>query len=62
MEYKIEVMIQSDWEQVANIYLQGIKTGIATFQTEVPIYENWDNSHINSCRLVARLGDNVLGW
>ncbi|MBU3142683.1 GNAT family N-acetyltransferase [Clostridium sp. CF012] len=62
MQYKIEEMIQADWEQVANIYLEGIKTGIATFQTEVPTYENWNNSHISSCRLVARLGDNVLGW
>lgn len=62
MEYKIEEMMDLDWEQVANIYRQGIKTGIATFQTEVPTYENWNNSHISSCRLVARSGDNVLGW
>lgn len=34
-------MKASDWEQVANIYLEGIKTGIATFQTEVPTFESW---------------------
>ncbi|MBZ9689304.1 N-acetyltransferase family protein [Clostridium estertheticum] len=62
MEYKIEEMTPADWQQVANIYLQGIKTGIATFQSEVPTYENWNNNHISSCRLVARSGDNVLGW
>ena len=62
MEYKIENMVQSDWAQVANIYLEGIKTEIATFQTEVPILEDWNNSHISSCRLVARLGENILGW
>lgn len=62
MKYKIEQMVQADWKQVANIYLEGIKTGIATFQAEVPTFEAWDNSHISSCRLVARLGDNVLGW
>ncbi|MBU3188516.1 GNAT family N-acetyltransferase [Clostridium bowmanii] len=62
MEYKIEEMMDLDWNQVANIYLEGIQTGIATFQSEVPTYENWNNSHISSCRLVARCGDNILGW
>lgn len=62
MEYKIEKMMQSDWEQVAGIYLEGIKTEIATFQTEVPTFEAWDNSHISSCRIVARSGDSILGW
>ncbi|HEY8893083.1 MAG TPA: GNAT family N-acetyltransferase [Clostridium sp.] len=62
MDYKIDKMIQSDWEQVANIYFEGIKTGIATFQTKIPTWENWNNNHITSCRLVVRLGDNILGW
>lgn len=62
MEYRVEEMVPSDWNQVANIYLEGIKTGIATFQTAVPTFENWDKGHISSCRLVARFGDNILGW
>ena len=62
MEYKIEEMMDLDWQQVANIYMQGIKTGIATFQREVPTFEDWNNSHISSCRLVVRSGDNILGW
>jgi len=62
MEYKIEKMMDLDWYGVANIYMQGIKTGIATFQTSVPSFEEWNNNHISSCRLVARFGDNILGW
>lgn len=62
MDFKIDEMIQSDWEQVANIYLEGIKTGIATFEIDVPTWENWNKSHITLCRLVVRSGDNVLGW
>lgn len=62
MDYKVDEMIQSDWKQVSNIYLEGIGTGKATFQIEVPTFENWNNGHIKSCRLVARLGNNVLGW
>ena len=62
MDYKIDEMIQTDWEQVSYIYLEGIKTGKATFQTEVPNWENWNNGHVVSCRLVVRSGNNVLGW
>jgi len=62
MSYQINEMAKSDWEQVANVYFEGIKTGIATFQTNIPTWEEWNISHISSCRLVARLGDNILGW
>lgn len=62
MDYKIDEMVSSDWKQVSKIYLEGIKTGKATFQTEVPNYEEWNNGHIKLCRVVARLGNNILGW
>ncbi|WP_425801831.1 GNAT family N-acetyltransferase [Desulfitobacterium sp. Sab5] len=62
MEYKIDIMKPSDWEQVKSIYVEGIKTGLATFQTEAPSWENWDNGHLSSCRLVARSGNDILGW
>ena len=62
MNYTIETMKESDWEQVAAIYLAGIQTGIATFQTEIPSWEAWDESHVDCCRLVARDNEQVLGW
>ena len=62
MDYKIDEMRPVDWEQVSSIYLEGINTGKATFQTELPDWENWNNGHISSCRLVIRLDNNVLGW
>ena len=64
MEYRIEDMESSDWDQVKNIYLEGIRTGIATFQTEFDLHtwETWNNGHISSCRLVARSGKGILGW
>lgn len=62
MEYKIEEMKPSDWDQVREIYLEGIRTGLATFQTEVPNWEEWDKGHLEACRLVARLDDEVMGW
>jgi phosphinothricin acetyltransferase len=62
MNYKIEQMKSSDWKQVSEIYLEGIETGKATFQAEVPTWENWNSSHIESCRLVVHSDDKVLGW
>jgi len=58
----IEEMRPDDWEQVRAIYIQGIQTGNATFETEAPNWDAWDNSHLNFARLVARSGQSVLGW
>ena len=62
MDYHIDSMNIFDWNQVSGIYLAGIKTGIATFQQELPTWEAWDHSHCESCRLVARSGDGILGF
>lgn len=62
MDYKIDEMRPLDWKQVSSVYLEGIETGKATFQTELPTWENWNNGHISSCRLVIRLDSDVLGW
>ena len=39
-------MTEQDWEAVREIYLQGIATGNATFETSVPDYEEWDERHL----------------
>lgn len=62
MDFTIENMKPADWPQVSAIYSAGIKTGIATFQRDVPSWKEWDQSHLESCRLVARLNDMILGW
>lgn len=58
----IDKMTAADWPQVARIYKDGIDTELATFQTTVPTWESWDAGHIGECRLVARDGDQVVGW
>lgn len=62
MPYSIEPMHPTDWPQVCRIYLEGIATGQATFQTEAPSWDAWDAGHLSSPRLVARTGEEVLGW
>ncbi|SIR17941.1 GNAT family N-acetyltransferase [Halanaerobium kushneri] len=62
MDFTIDEMKNSDWEDVKRIYIQGIKTGNSTFETEAPDWENWDQGHIKECRLVARSSGSVIGW
>ncbi|WP_339655770.1 N-acetyltransferase family protein [uncultured Maribacter sp.] len=58
----IRKMSETDWNSVADIYKEGIATGIATFETTVPTFESWDKAHMTSCRFVAELSDTILGW
>ena len=55
MSIKIIPMEESHWKTVAEIYKQGIETGNATFQLEVPTYADWNKSHLKTCRLVCLL-------
>jgi phosphinothricin acetyltransferase len=59
---RIDPMQESDWPAVADVYRQGIETGHATFETEVPSWEAWAAGHLEAGRLVARQGDRLLGW
>jgi len=58
----IEAMTPGDWEAVRSIYLEGIKAGNATFETDAPDYETWDRARRGDCRLVARNVGQVVGW
>ena len=55
-------MLSQHWEAVKTIYEQGIATGNATFQTAAPSWQEWNNAHLKTCRLVATENNDVLGW
>jgi L-amino acid N-acyltransferase YncA len=50
-----------DWPQVAAAFADGIRTGNATFETDVPSWKDWDAAHLE-LRLVAELDGVVAGW
>jgi L-amino acid N-acyltransferase YncA len=50
------------WNAVRAIYLEGISTGDATFEKTVPDWEQWDQNHLRSCRIVAVSEGEVVGW
>ena len=55
-------MLPADWLQVRRIFLEGIATGHATFETDAPSWEKWNDAHLAFARLVARAGSDVKGW
>ena len=58
----LRALTEDDWTAVGEIYWDGMRDGLATFETEVPSWESWDAAHLVDHRLVAeRLGE-VVGW
>lgn len=62
MNHQITPMQPEDWPSVREIYGEGIASGNATFETQIPDWGKWDNAHRQDCRLVLRDGKNVLGF
>ena len=61
-DFRIREMHLTDWPAAGRIYQQGMDTNMATFETKCPTWEQWDASHVKSCRLVVTRGEAVLGF
>lgn len=55
MEYK-------DIDRVLSILAEAIVEGNSTFKRKIPTIEEWDNGHINECRFVKVINNEVVGW
>src|SRR5579864_515562 len=62
MSYPIVPMPPDLWPAVREIYREGIATGNATFETELPSWEKWDSAHRQDSRLIARDHEKVVGF
>ena len=58
----IRAMTPADWPAVARIYADGLATGVASFETQVPDWQEWDAAHRAAPRLVAELDGRIAGW
>jgi L-amino acid N-acyltransferase YncA/DNA-binding transcriptional ArsR family regulator len=58
----VRSMEAADWPDVRRIYAEGIATGHATFETEVPDRRTLDRSWLPEHRWVAEVDDRVAGW
>jgi len=55
-------MKRDDWISVAEIYGQGIESWNATFQRDIPTWDEWNSGHIETCRIVATIDNEITGW
>lgn len=62
MTFLVRDFRRDDYPQVQRIYQAGIDSRLATFETTVKSWQQWDVAMLSSCRLVAADGDTVLGW
>jgi phosphinothricin acetyltransferase len=64
MQTNVEIagLLPEHWDAVREIYLQGIATRSATFQTEAPTWEEWDRGHLPNLRYVLLQDGQVAGW
>ena len=58
----IDQLTADDWPAVRAIYVAGMATGQATFETTVPDWPAWDAARLACCRLAARRGPELVGW
>jgi L-amino acid N-acyltransferase YncA len=59
---EVRALLPEDWSAVADIYWEGMRGGLATFETEVPSWPEWDAAHLPGHRLAAERFDEVVGW
>jgi L-amino acid N-acyltransferase YncA len=58
---EIRGLTEADWAAVAAIWADGMATGNATFETEVPSWDEFEGTRLPGHRLVAVDGE-VIGW
>jgi L-amino acid N-acyltransferase YncA len=58
----IRPMTALESTRVLEIYKMGIDTRNATFETEVPSWDDWDKKHLQHSRFVYVENDRILGW
>ncbi len=59
---KFEVITEENYPAVSKIYAEGIRTGIATFETSAPTWDAWDKDHLEFARIILFDGKDAVGW
>jgi hypothetical protein len=53
MSVRINLMNPADWPEVCSIYEEGMATGLGTFDTKAPSWDEWNAARLPHSRLVA---------
>ncbi|MBT8288867.1 MAG: N-acetyltransferase [Flavobacteriaceae bacterium] len=58
----IRPLVRADYPFVSRIYDEGLQTKIATFETEVPDWDEWNKKYIPNGRLLAEIDNEILAF
>lgn len=61
-DVSVRALETRDWTAVRRIYAEGIATGQATFESEVPDQRTLENGWLPDHRWVAAIDDRIAGW
>lgn len=59
---EIKPITKENFSAVVAIYQQGLATNIATFQNDLPQWDEWDKGHLAFCRISVYENNKMLGW
>ena len=59
---KIESLEKKHYPSVSKIYTEGLATGIASFETNILDWEDWNQKFIIQCRYAASVDNEVVAW
>ena len=64
LDFALLPMLSTDYASVSRIFIQGIETGNATYDTSAAVWEDWDAKHLMHSRWVVKSANegSVLGW
>lgn len=62
MQITVDTLRPEYWDRVLEIYLEGMSTRNATFETIPPSWDIWNQRHHSCGRLVASMDGVILGW
>jgi len=58
----VDALTADDWPAVRAIYEEGIATGLGTFETAAPSWDDWNAARLPHSRLVVRDNGQVIAW
>jgi L-amino acid N-acyltransferase YncA len=58
----IRKMRPADSQKVLEIYMMGIETRNATFETAIPSWKDWDQKHLPHSRYISEEEGTITGW
>lgn len=61
-DVSVRALAATDWPDVRRIYAEGIATGDATFETDVPGRAALEAKWLSGHRWVAEIGGRLVGW